>query len=1007
MDTILNSISNFNDSTKKKSINANSYTTENYNLYTPTPGLNQGNNFNKYQKRINNKLLKKINLVNSREGFEQISDSLTSNISANGLTKQTANVLHKTKINSDQQNTISNLKQQYSNTLAQYETLLGQISGNTKDYISRISPSNPYLNKTVRFTTGHIAYVTNRGVVKYIGTMDIWNSTTAPLQVTQLNIPWDDAWDNVPGITIPTTPPLISGTFMTLGQSLGNEGDSVYVNTLITDSTATYTGCYADNQSTPSTMTFIGGSPPVNSTIVNGNFAQPQIANNTYQCLTWNTTFVPGWNFNCCIVNNSSAWGYPMPYPHGNQCASIQMTGQLWSTWINFNAGVTYTLSFTACGRNCCDGSGIANTINIGTEGETFYTLNPPLNWTEYTTTFTVGTTGGRRLSFIGTWTAGDRSTAIQNIQLNSSGGASSGSYTYDSCKQAAIDSGYKYFALQNVNTSTSTGYCAVSNDSITPTKNGTSYAVTGTVALWSSNTSGTGTGNTATLETSGSLAVLNSSGASIFNTKSTPPGPTTYIGCYKDTGNRAMTTAINGGSQSYDLSGCQAAAEAQNASYFGLQNSSSGTNAQCFVSNSLSQTQQYGPASNCTDHIGGKESRSYTYKTGGTSSGGGWSNAVYSTYAPASNFYLILQDDGNMVVYKGTSPTDNQGTIWSSNTKGQMQKSDPLFTAANSKYGKNWISSGSVLAAGDFVGSTDGSMYLIMQTDGNLVLYTSTNDINCKKMQDGNTGGGEGANALYSLKQVGIPSNMQKTAYIDENSNLNVYPDDNIQLSQKYTKTSNTNCNANDDTAVPAYTNATVEDCKTSCDSSKTCNGIVFDNTNKICYPKTSGVYSTSNWSLLNNVDVYTRDSSPITPSTGITNGVNNISSIQYQNYNTGNPSNSYGLKNISSLQQQQLDQLQTQLTQLSNQIAQSTGTFSKGNDLVNNQSTADTAGLNNYLSDLKKINAKLNIPTTNISNILDDSDIVVLQKNYNYLVWSILAAGTVLVSMNIVKKQ
>ena len=37
------------------------------------------------------------------------------------------------------------------------------------------------------------------------------------------------------------------------------------------------------------------------------------------------------------------------------------------------------------------------------------------------------------------------------------------------------------------------------------------------------------------------------------------------------------------------------------------------------------------------------------------------------------------------------------------------------------------------------------------------------------------------------------------------------------------------------------------------------------------------------------------------------------------------------------------------------------------------------------------------------NVENILNDSDITVLQKNYNYLFWSILATGTVLVTMNI----
>jgi len=40
-------------------------------------------------------------------------------------------------------------------------------------------------------------------------------------------------------------------------------------------------------------------------------------------------------------------------------------------------------------------------------------------------------------------------------------------------------------------------------------------------------------------------------------------------------------------------------------------------------------------------------------------------------------------------------------------------------------------------------------------------------------------------------------------------------------------------------------------------------------------------------------------------------------------------------------------------------------------------------------------------------MTRILNDSDIVVLQKNYSYLFWTILATGTVLVTMNIAKKQ
>ena len=39
-------------------------------------------------------------------------------------------------------------------------------------------------------------------------------------------------------------------------------------------------------------------------------------------------------------------------------------------------------------------------------------------------------------------------------------------------------------------------------------------------------------------------------------------------------------------------------------------------------------------------------------------------------------------------------------------------------------------------------------------------------------------------------------------------------------------------------------------------------------------------------------------------------------------------------------------------------------------------------------------------------VDNILNDSDITVLQENYAYLFWSILAVGTVLVTMNVSKK-
>ena len=473
---------------------------ENVNNSISTPALNQGTNFKNYQNKIKNNLRKNINYVNNKEGFQNPSSS----DKPNQLAEQSKQILSETSSGTD-----NSLQNEYNIILKLYQKKLAEVSGGTNDFINRVNPSNPYLNTNIRFTTGHICYVTNQGVVKWIPSGEIWDSlrNSPGKTYTDVNIPWLSDYDT-PGTNIPTNPPLVSGTNMVLGQSCGNEGLNVYVDTLITDTTANYDGCYVNNS-----MTFIGGAPPVNSDVflTNGNFAQSQIANNTYKYLTWDITTVPGWNFNCVLVNNSTAWGYPIPYPNGNQCACIQNTQELWtSNWMNFSSGVTYTMTFDACGRKAQDGS---NEIEIRVEGgNPFYTFTPKKNvWTKYSSTFTVDSEQSKRIWFRGTNTKGDKSSALQNISItkSSSSNTNSGTYTYDMCKQASIDGGYKYFGLQNVNTETSMGYCGVSNDGVGVSQKGTAYAVNKSIPLWDSKTNNSGT--TASLTNQGSLTVYNS----------------------------------------------------------------------------------------------------------------------------------------------------------------------------------------------------------------------------------------------------------------------------------------------------------------------------------------------------------------------------------------------------------------------------------------------------------------------------------------------------------------
>ena len=925
---------------------------------------------------------KKTYSTTFKEGFQNL------NTSNDGLTKQSISVLNETSQQSDENSSF--LKKNYNYVLKQYNDLMNNLSGNTSDYLKRIDPSNPYLNKIIRFNTGEYAYVTNQGVVKYMSSKDLLVSKN----YVDVNMPWLSSY-STPGTIINTTPNLITGTPLQKNQSVGNEGTNVFVDRLINDSTATYMGCYADNLTQP-TMSFVGGNPPQGNFIQNGDFSHPQLSSNTYSLIN-STSDVPFWNFNAYLVNSSSAIGFPLPYPSGNQCAAINKL-QSFSQVVTLTQSVKYTLSFMTVSSS---NNNLFNTISIDAVSNTGQTINiasftPSSNtsWENYSVSFTLENTGTYTILFKGT-SEDDCTTGVQNVNILLYGQSISGNYNYEMCKQEAISASVRYFALQNVNPSTGMGYCGISSSEPSVTQYGTSYVPSKQVALWSSKTS-MQQGNSFVLTTQGSISVINSSGTSVYSTPNSNAQPSNYYGCYADSDDRAMQL-YNGGSQQYNNSQCQEIAKQGNYQYYGLQNSSSGTNAQCVLSNDFDRSIRYGKAGNCTK------------LNDGSWSGGGWSNAVYNTNTPVSNYFLILQDDGNMVIYRGNNPNNIQGTIWSSSTVGKQQKPNPLYAASKGKYGQNWLQSGSTLAPGDFIGSNSGDLALIMQPDGNLVLYTFQNTENCVKMSNGNIGGGIGANALNKLTEVGIQENLAKLAYVDENSEMHIYPSSNIQLTSEYIEFKQTNSPGNDISGA-SYGNATIDQCKSTCNSTPECYGFVMSNDGDICIPKTSSMYPTGDKQMDINYTTYIKKRVPLNPPVGVSMNVNNIDSISYQNYIDGGEfNNTYGLANATAEQKQQLTDMETQMNSLASSMSNTLNKFKNNTNLVSNQSTKNVKGINAYLNDLKNTNKEINNFSENISpsmnNILNDSDILVLQQNYDYLFWAIIASGVVLVSMNVLK--
>jgi len=1025
MTSIVNLFSNFNDLTKPKSVtdNVTDYKANANSCNEPSPSLSQGKKFKKYQGKIANNLEKRIKKSGLMEGFEGMKDL---DLNKNGLTEQTNDVLNKNDFTSQQQ-TLSNLKNDYQNTLEEYETLMSKVSGNTTSYINRVNPNNPYLGKVIQLQGGALFYVTKQGVAKNIPSMDVYTAVSGKNgfppqgQFVTVSIPYDNSY-STPGTTLPTTPPLITGTPVEIGQTVGNEGVNVFVNSIVNNPQSSYLGCY--NNVPPSTeIMFV---PKMNSSnSVNGykTYASSVYQNDNNFTGPWNAfdqnvnTWWHSGVSNGYLYDPNSGQYTGINYVPFTNSSGVQTTVK--GEWINLllpgvgtpNSKNIPLTRYEIQGRQGCCGNPngrdpntwyiLGYTSDVGWQQIDYQTniafnfkmlsfnVSNPKSCSAYLLITTVvgdpKSSGSRDCLQIATWNLYTSSNPVNNSK---SAMTNIGSMNFEQCQNYAVNSGNKYFGLQSVDNN-GVGSCMISNDLAGSQINGPAINYN-TTALWDSKTTGNNPGSTASLTISGTLSVLNASGAAIFATPNANTAPTNYIGCYADQATRAMQL-YNNGSQQYSNSQCQQIAQSQGAAYYGLQNSTSGQNAQCALSSNLGEAQKYGLANNCTQIADGSWS------------GGGASNSVYSTSNPNTNYFLILQDDGNLCIYKG-SPDDNQGAIWCSMTNGKQQQPNANFAASKGKFGKNWMPTGSTLAPGDFIGSTDGSTYLIMQNDGNLVLYTSTSSTKCSVF-GGQFVGAQDVNALYQITAMGNKASIGKLAYIDQNSQSHSYPNNNVQYSNVYTSYTGIDSGGND---IPgaAYGNATVEQCQTSCNNNQECAGFAFSD--NVCYPKTSSMFPNGAQQVNSRVNLYTRNKKPISPPIGVSGTVVNVDTIMYDNYQDGGAiENSYGLANATSTQKQQLEQLQSKLNMLTSEINSYTNKFSSGTDSLNSQSKKNMEGLGDYLKDFEKTNTNIKNFNTNIENILSDSDITVLQKNYDYLFWSILATGAVLVTMNIVKKQ
>jgi hypothetical protein len=520
--------------------------------------------------------------------------------------------------------------------------------------------------------------------------------------------------------------------------------------------------------------------------------------------------------------------------------------------------------------------------------------------------------------------------------------------YNYQTCMQSALDNGSTYFGLQNADSTTGVSECMVSTNISTAEQYGkaTSNCPTGT----DNNIYG---------------------GTNINAVYKTPEA--IYVDTFVDNPDRSMTS-VNNGSQTFTYSTCQQAAIDANNKFFGLQAFNASTQkAQCFIGNNYDTVSSYGSA-NANKTIKGKDGKSY---------GGKWANAVYQITNMDGNYLGCYQDNATspaMTAINGGSNTYSFDTCQQEAING------------NNKYFA-------------LQGGTDGTSQCFVSNQLSSVKQYGISRP-CSKLADGNVYGNASVNAIYQLDQIGTVADVGKVGYVDENTLLSEYPSSMLAPGSVYNKIANYDSPGNDISGNPIQ-NSSVQNCTASCNANSSCVGFAFDTSTNNCSLKTNGAYPKGQRVPNNTTNYFVRQPA-VKNSNSCSKIVSNVDSLQWANYpasgSSMTPTTSCGYGQDVQQTQATLSDLETQIQATTSQILDIISKMESQNTSVNQSITTTNTSLDKYIAKYKQIGSKItqnNAPTQNI--IVQDSDIYVLQENYNYMFWSILAIVSIIIAMNL----
>jgi hypothetical protein len=432
----------------------------------------------------------------------------------------------------------------------------------------------------------------------------------------------------------------------------------------------------------------------------------------------------------------------------------------------------------------------------------------------------------------------------------------------------------------------------------------------------------------------------------------------------------------------------CNAFAKNNGYGYFSLDDSN-----QCYALKSFEPT-GYLTSTTCTidDNV----------PSGGPDSFAIYMQSEITPYSESNRHFYLEVDDNIVTIFRGR-PEAPQGpaTILYTVPDNMTLFPNPEWKSKNGKDGTNILFPNKILVDNEWIGSPNGTLRLQVK-NGRLMVVTNRQKCSTYKNSANKTYsyGNIGANAVYNLGD-GVANNGTKfntLSYIDADSKLYTYESKDVKLDSTYKDLPNVNIPRKDGTTLSSI--STRDQCKAKCDDlTTTCVGYSYNSSLQTCNILQDADVQDGNMTSDSKYYSSLKNKKPKTTRTnvGISNTVVGVGSKQFMNYS---PGTSYKPDRVGWEHQDDSSNINAKAQEIINKKYDTQSSQVQNQYKKNNLDYRDTRAEQKRSDLIEK-----GFRTDNYDKIVDDSDVVALQQNSTYLLWSILAVGTVLVSISVVR--